>query len=396
MSAVPDLERLSALIDFIYRGATEPALWPDIVASAGRWLGSGKGMLYTPLHSAEQGGFYFQHGLSDFFFDLYKARYQAVDMWTEQVVARDLFKEGNVVLGTDLVAHATLVQSAWYRDGLRLGGISQLLSSVVFGGPSPQAEGRIADMPTACSFYRDIGDPVYSEDDRRKLALLLPHISRALGVMTRLQLSDFQVAASLSALNRLPSAVLLMTGTGQVLFANQAASALLAASDALRIEPGTAEGGLGRLVARVASVNREIAGALAAAQRIDDVAHFSSVIKVPGRVAGNDGLLQLSRVRLGSAFRAEGRMPEVIAFLTDTQRPLQVDTDLLLRTYGLTPGEARVAIAATAAGSVDDLAGALSLGSNTVKTHLKSVYAKTGVQSRAELVRVMLGLACAT
>ena len=52
------------------------------------WLGSPKGMLYTPLHGPEQGGFYFQHGLSDFFLELYKARYQAVDMWTQQVVRR--------------------------------------------------------------------------------------------------------------------------------------------------------------------------------------------------------------------------------------------------------------------------------------------------------------------
>lgn len=42
MHKVAELERLSTLIDFIYRGATEPALWPDIVASASasEWLGS--------------------------------------------------------------------------------------------------------------------------------------------------------------------------------------------------------------------------------------------------------------------------------------------------------------------------------------------------------------------
>ena len=67
MSAVPDLERLSALIDFVYRGATEPGLWPDIVAAASDWLGSPKGMIYTPLHGPEQKGIYFQHGLPDDF-----------------------------------------------------------------------------------------------------------------------------------------------------------------------------------------------------------------------------------------------------------------------------------------------------------------------------------------
>ena len=111
MSAVSDLERLSALIDFVYRGATEPALWPEIVAAASVWLESPKGMIYTPLHGPEQKGIYFPHGLSDDFFELYKTRYQSVDMWTEQVVQRKLFTEGNVILGTDLVPHDTLMKA---------------------------------------------------------------------------------------------------------------------------------------------------------------------------------------------------------------------------------------------------------------------------------------------
>lgn len=111
MSAIPDLERLSGLIGFVYRDATEPVLWPEIVAAASVWSGSPKGMIYTPLHWPEQKGVYFQHGLADDFFELYKARYQSVDLWTEQVVRRKVFTEGNVILGTDLVPHATLMNS---------------------------------------------------------------------------------------------------------------------------------------------------------------------------------------------------------------------------------------------------------------------------------------------
>ena len=76
MDSVQELERLSFLIDLVYQGAAEPNLWPEIVADACKWVGAPKGMLYTPLHGAEQGGFYFQHGLTDYFLELYKARYQ--------------------------------------------------------------------------------------------------------------------------------------------------------------------------------------------------------------------------------------------------------------------------------------------------------------------------------
>ena len=186
-----------------------------------------------------------------------------------------------------------------------------------------------------------------------------------------------------------------MSGHGDVLFVNRAATALLDGTDALVLERSRRTSSLGQLVARADSVNREIAHALSAARRIDDVVHFSSVIRLPGRLPGSDWLLQLSRVHLGTAFRTDGALPEVIAFLTDPRCPLQVDADLLRRSYGLTAAESQVAAAASSIGPVEELAAALSLRANTVKTHLKQIYAKTGVASRAELVRVLLGLASA-
>jgi DNA-binding CsgD family transcriptional regulator len=137
----------------------------------------------------------------------------------------------------------------------------------------------------------------------------------------------------------------------------------------------------------------EIARALLAAKRIDDASDFSSAIKVPGRVPGHELLLQISRLWPVASFDADGELPKVIAFLTDARRSLEVAPELLCRVYGLTPAEPRVAVAATAAGPVAELAASLSLGSNTVKTQLKQVYAKTGVRGRAELMRLVLGLA---
>ena len=392
MSQVSELERLSDLIGFIYRGATDPSLWPEIVEDASSWLGSPKGMLYTPLHGPEQGGVYFQHGLSDFFLELYKAKYQSVDMWTQQVVRLDLFKEGNVILGTDLVPHETLVGSQWYRDCLRVGDISRLLTSVVFGVSGWEADPRTADMPTACSFYRGDDGTDYSEVDRRKLALLIPHFSRSLGVMARLRMNDLQIASNLSAIDRLPLAIVLMSRAGDAVFANRSALAMLSRTEVLKLQRSPSGRGLGRLVAKAPGANREIEKALSTASRISDVLHFSSVIRVPNS-PGQAWSIQLSRLSPTRQFSAEGQLPEIIAFLTDPGQPIRMTAGLLCRTYGLTPAEERVAVAATAAGALEELAESLLLRVNTVKTHLRQVYAKTGVRGRAELVRLVLGLA---
>lgn len=392
MSAIPDLERLSGLIDFVYRGATELVLWPEIVSAASVWLGSPKGMIYTPLHGPEQKGVYFQHGLADDFFELYKARYQSVDLWTEQVVRRKLFTEGNVILGTDLVPHATLMNSQWCADCLELGDISRLLTSVVFGVPALGADTRNTDLPTACSFYRGRSDQDFIEDDRRKLMLLVPHLSRALAVMSRLRQSDARIAASLSSLDKLSIAVLLMSGSGEVLFLNKAATEMLSDADEIWLERAPTRRGLGRLIAKAASVNRALSRALSTAKQTNDVLHFSSVIKIPAARSGHGWSVQLSRVSPGSVFSADGQVPDVIAFLTDTKGPLHFAPELLCVSYRLTPAEARVAVAATASQTVEQIAEGLSVGVNTVKTQLKHVYEKTGVASRAELVRLLLNL----
>ena len=62
---------------------------------------------------------------------------------------------------------------------------------------------------------------------------------------------------------------------------------------------------------------------------------------------------------------------------------------------GLTPAEARTVVAATGGGAIEEIAERLAVSGTTVKTHLTRVYAKTGAGGRADLVRLILGLAAA-
>lgn len=57
--------------------------------------------------------------------------------------------------------------------------------------------------------------------------------------------------------------------------------------------------------------------------------------------------------------------------------------------------EARAALAATGAGALGEIADTHELSINTVKSQLQQVYAKTGAKGRAELVRLILGMASA-
>ena len=53
--------------------------------------------------------------------------------------------------------------------------------------------------------------------------------------------------------------------------------------------------------------------------------------------------------------------------------------------FGLTQAEARVALAAASGNTVGETAKLLNLSPNTIKTHLRRVFAKTATARQAEL-----------
>lgn len=82
------------------------------------------------------------------------------------------------------------------------------MCGIVFDVESPLV------ITTSCAVYRGRGDPRFGEREKNKLSLLVPHFSRALGVMLRLRDAEFRVAASLAALDRIASGILLFAAGG--------------------------------------------------------------------------------------------------------------------------------------------------------------------------------------
>lgn len=70
-----------------------------------------------------------------------------------------------------------------------------------------------------------------------------------------------------------------------------------------------------------------------------------------------------------------------------------ISAELLQSAHGLTPAEARVAIVLLEGSSAKGVANYLDVSFNTVRTQIKEIYAKLGVDSRARFVKLMLELA---
>jgi DNA-binding CsgD family transcriptional regulator/PAS domain-containing protein len=386
-----ELTRLSNLIELIYEGATDPSRWSkDILPAVAEYIEAPGCYLFTPAHTPQSGGFFFLHGIPQEQVDLYINKYQSEDVWSIAAVEKNLAYEGNVILGDELVPREQLLESKIYKECLsRVENMATLMTSLVFGLETNNS------MPTAFSFFRGLHHPNFNEKDRTRLRLVLPHLSRSLGVMQRLRTAELTMTSTLAALDRLLHGVLLIDENGGVAFANRSAQRMLEDGDGLRLRKLTKTAGLGDLTADDAKNSKAIGEAISATLNRDpyDTPHFSNCVTVPRTSGVASYTLQFSALGEHSEFGAASGAYAAITFIADGAQEVHVDPLLLQGAYGLTPAEARVAVTLLESSSAQEAANKLGTSLNTVNTQIKQIYAKLGVDSRARFAKLMMGLA---
>lgn len=118
-------------------------------------------------------------------------------------------------------------------------------------------------------------------------------------------------------------------------------------------------------------------------------------MSIPG-IAGQRLNITVSSLRqrdIGRLSDISVKDAAVLIFVIDPAAERTVPPGLMMEAYGLTIAEARVAIASSSGKTVDETAAALRVSANTIKTHLRRVFAKTATSRQAELARLVASLA---
>ena len=82
--------------------------------------------------------------------------------------------------------------------------------------------------------------------------------------------------------------------------------------------------------------------------------------------------------------------PAVAVFISDPMAPRQAPSDVLIALFGLTPAESKLAIRLVNGQSLDEASESLNISRNTAKSHLSSVFSKTGVARQTQLIQLIL------
>jgi DNA-binding CsgD family transcriptional regulator len=362
-----ELTQLSDLIGLIYEGATDPSRWTkDILPAVAEYIQAPECILFTNLHTPQNGGYFFIHGIAQNHVDLYMNKYQSEDVWTIAFLEKNIRIEGTVFTGDELVPREQLIESKIYKECLsRDRNMAQLLSCVVFG-----------------------------LDSTTSMPVIVPHLSRSLGVMQRLRSAELAVSTTLTALDRLPSGVLLLDRRGAVAFANHSAQRMLENGDGLYLRKPYNTASPGNLIAENAADNKAIGGAINATLNRDPYAtpHFSESVTISHASGLASYTLQFSALGNQNEFGGDNGAYAAIIFLADSAQEVDIDPAKLQSAYGLTPAEARVAVALLDFGSAKEVAEKLGVSPHTVRVQIRHAYTKLGVDTRARFVKLLLGL----
>ena len=212
---------------------------------------------------------------------------------------------------------------------------------------------------------------------------LNPHLSCALLLADQIgTLRSFERFSS-AVFEALPHALFALDDQGAVLFVNRAAELLLENGDGLTCMAS-------KLQTRVSAERSQLDRLIREAALFD--------------IAGAGGWLRISRSNGGPPYAAFvaplncgdeellAAQAKVLVIVHDTADHRAADPHMLMQVYGLTDAEARLASALSAGHSIESAAALVQVQPATVRSQLKSIFRKVGVNRQQDLVRLLTNL----
>ena len=224
----------------------------------------------------------------------------------------------------------------------------------------------------------------WGHDQVRVIKLLAPHIHQAARV--RRAMADARaLGASLAGLlenGRL--GLIQLDCRGRVMEANDRARRILVERDGLRDREGV-------LTAGHALENDELQGLLTRALPRSGGQGVGGSMRITRGKAHTPLVLEIHPVR-GTGVACRARQGGALVLIVDPARRPRINPDVVVKLFGLTPTESRIAVAVAAGQTVPGIAALQGCAESTVKTHLKRVYRKLGIRKQTEMVRRIMSL----
>lgn len=362
---------LSAVIGDIYDAAIDPALWTQALESICKFVGGSSAALLWHDSGLERSEALHLYNCDPHYIRLYFEKYLPLN---PMFPAATFVDEGAVVADEDIMPRAELNKTRFYKEWIKPQG--------TLGALSVNLEKGI--LHTAMINVR-MTVPL-REEMRHRLALLVPHLQRAVAIGKLFDQSKAVEHALTETLDHVEAAVVLVGAKAQIVFANEMALNML---------------GEGTLVQKARDVLRAVdpAANRTLESVIRSAAQGDAALRVRGTAIPLTGksrepwFAHVLPLKSGRRAQAADDYAAVAAiFIRRTAPNALSPLEGIAKLYNLSAGELRVFDALLKANGVKAIAELLGISQSTVKTHLHSLFFKTGTKRQSELVKLAAGL----
>lgn len=359
--------RFQSLLDLLYDASVDSSGQVSLASQLAELVGVGSCALVTLDRAADVGKLVSVTANIASHADAYNSHF-----YRQSLLVREFapIAPSAVRVGQEIIADDEFERSEFYNEFVKRTGVFN-----VVGGSVPLGDKMIGII----GFHRPKHMGQFTSEGKGILEGLLPHLQRAMQIRRRIGDLELVNSAAMEGLDRLRTAVIITDEEARVRFANQKALMLFEGGDGIAC-------GRGRLIAN-------------SHPETDELHRLIRQVAATSRSHGTHpgGGMALSRKErrplgalicpLGGAAADAGfhRGACALIFVRDTEERPRVSPVLLHATFGFTAAEARLVAALMDGKTLEQISQERGTSLNTLRTHLKSVMAKTETHRMTEL-----------
>jgi DNA-binding CsgD family transcriptional regulator/PAS domain-containing protein len=351
-----DPDQFSSLIGDIYDAVVDQTLWTGALDKAVQFVGAQAVVLLWQNLASTSVELIYAFGIEPHYVDLYVERYVKLDPTT--------------------TPHGEFAKSFFYTEWLEPQGFVDLLQASLDKSPTDFVR---------LFFLRQRDSGMVDSSMRERLRLIVPHIRRAALVGQMVDRAAAEAATFGNALDGIGAGLFFVDASGRIVHANTSGEGMLA-------QGVLARGTSGKLASYDASAVQGLDEIFGITESGDaDAAPRGGAVPLTAR-DGEHYVAHVLPLTSGSR-RQAGTSSETIAavFVKKAALDMPSPQDIIAKFHKLTPTELRVLFAIVQVGGVPEVAESMGISPSTVKTHLRRLFAKTGSDRQADLVKLVAG-----
>src|SRR5215510_1161790 len=240
---------LSKLAEAIYDTVLDSALWTSALAKVTDFVEGQAGGLLSKDSVSKSGNAYYHVGVDPHYLGLYAESYWRFD----PMAALPFCEVEQIASIPELVPYDEFREGRFFREWVEPQGWIDAANAV------------LEKSVTSCAYLsiiRSKARGMVDDEMRRRMALVVPHVRRAVLIGRVIDLQQIQAASFADALDGISAGLFLVDANARIIHANEAGHAMLLMDDFLRMVDG-------RLVASDQEVDQALRESFSAARNGD-------------------------------------------------------------------------------------------------------------------------------